>query len=126
MLSMYDNPSMHRALAAGAMGYVLKEAPAEEIVDAILAVAAGRSFLGTGLVAQHPRRRRAPDAVAARERDPAPGWHAGWRAGRSPRSGHERAHRRDASPEHSAASSTWAAKAELIKYAVERCSDPAA
>ncbi|WP_341891573.1 response regulator transcription factor [Variovorax sp. YR752] len=53
MLSMYDNPEyVHRALAAGAMGYVLKEAPSEEIVEAILAVAAGRHFLGAGLAAR--------------------------------------------------------------------------
>ena len=35
MLSMYDNPEyVHRALAAGAMGYVLKEAPSEEEMPA--------------------------------------------------------------------------------------------
>ncbi len=46
MLSMYDNPAyVQRALQAGARGYVLKDAPASEIVAAIEAVAAGGTFL---------------------------------------------------------------------------------
>jgi len=46
MLSMYDNPEyVQRALQAGARGYVLKDAPASEIVGAINAVAAGGTYL---------------------------------------------------------------------------------
>ena len=46
MLSMYDNPEyVQQALQAGARGYVLKDAPASEIVAAIEAVAAGGTFL---------------------------------------------------------------------------------
>jgi DNA-binding NarL/FixJ family response regulator len=46
MLSMYDNPEyVQRALQAGARGYVLKDAPASEIVGAIGAVAAGGTYL---------------------------------------------------------------------------------
>jgi DNA-binding NarL/FixJ family response regulator len=46
MLSMYDNPAyVQRALQIGARGYVLKDAPAAEIVAAIEAVAAGGTFL---------------------------------------------------------------------------------
>jgi len=46
MLSMYDNPEyVQRALQAGARGYVLKDAPASEIVAAIAAVAGGGTFL---------------------------------------------------------------------------------
>ena len=46
MFSMYDNPEyVQRALTAGARGYVLKDAPAQEIVTAIDAVAAGGTFL---------------------------------------------------------------------------------
>jgi DNA-binding NarL/FixJ family response regulator len=46
MLSMYDNPEyVQRALQAGARGYVLKDAPASEIIAAIEAVAAGGTFL---------------------------------------------------------------------------------
>ena len=46
MLSMYDNPEyVQRALHAGARGYVLKDAPASEIVTAIEAVTGGGTFL---------------------------------------------------------------------------------
>jgi DNA-binding NarL/FixJ family response regulator len=40
------------ALQAGAMGYVLKEAPCEELIYAIREVAAGRKFLGVELKGQ--------------------------------------------------------------------------
>lgn len=50
MFSMYDNPEyVQRALAAGARAYVLKDAPAGEIVAAIDAVAAGGTFLSEAL-----------------------------------------------------------------------------
>lgn len=46
VFSMYDNPEyIHRALQVGARGYVLKDAPAHEIVAAIEAVAAGGVYL---------------------------------------------------------------------------------
>ena len=46
VFSMYDNPEyVQRALQAGARGYVLKDAPAAEIVAAIDAVAAGGIYL---------------------------------------------------------------------------------
>lgn len=39
MLSMYDNPEyVNRAMHAGARGYVLKDAPSDEIVSAIEAI----------------------------------------------------------------------------------------
>ncbi len=50
MFSMYDNPEyVQRALRAGAKGYVLKDAPADEIVAAIDAVASGGTYLSTGV-----------------------------------------------------------------------------
>jgi two-component system, NarL family, nitrate/nitrite response regulator NarL len=59
ILSMFDNPEYVReALAAGARGYLLKDRPAEEIVQAIGAVMAGQGcFLSPGL---EPAARRAP------------------------------------------------------------------
>ena len=46
VLSMYDNPEyVHQAMQAGASGYVLKDAPSSDIVEAIAAVAAGGTFL---------------------------------------------------------------------------------
>ncbi len=50
MFSMYDNPEyVQRALQAGARGYVLKDAPAGEIVAAIDAVVAGGTYLSPGV-----------------------------------------------------------------------------
>lgn len=50
MFSMYDNPEyVQRALTAGARGYVLKDAPAQEIVSAIDAIAAGGTFLSAAV-----------------------------------------------------------------------------
>ncbi|MDR7332249.1 response regulator transcription factor [Roseateles asaccharophilus] len=50
MFSMYDNPEyVQRALTAGARGYVLKDAPATEIVSAIDAVSAGGTFLSAAV-----------------------------------------------------------------------------
>ena len=61
MLSMYDNPEyVNRSMQAGARGYVLKDAPASDILDAIAAVTAGGTFLspavsGRLLRSQTPR-----------------------------------------------------------------------
>jgi len=60
MLSMYDNPEyVQRALQVGARGYVLKDAPAAEIIAAIEAVAAGGTFLSPA-VSQRLFRNQAP------------------------------------------------------------------
>jgi DNA-binding NarL/FixJ family response regulator len=60
MLSMYDNPEyVQQALQAGARGYVLKDAPAAEIVGAIDAVSAGGTFLSPA-VSQRLFRSQAP------------------------------------------------------------------
>lgn len=60
MLSMYDNPEyVQRALQAGARGYVLKDAPAAELVAALEAVAAGGTFLSPA-VSQRLFRNQAP------------------------------------------------------------------
>jgi DNA-binding NarL/FixJ family response regulator len=46
VLSMYDNPEyVNRAMQAGARGYVLKDAPASDIIDAIATVMSGGTFL---------------------------------------------------------------------------------
>lgn len=50
MFSMFDNPEyVQRALQAGARGYVLKDAPAAEILAAIEVVAQGGTYLSTGV-----------------------------------------------------------------------------
>lgn len=50
VLSMYDNPEyVNRAMQAGARGYVLKDAPAGDIIDAIAAVMSGGTFLSSAV-----------------------------------------------------------------------------
>ena len=50
MFSMYEDPVFaYRALQAGARGYVTKAAAPGVLVEAVLSVARGRSFLGAGI-----------------------------------------------------------------------------
>lgn len=118
MLSMYDSPeTVGRAMAAGASGYVLKEAPAEEIVQAIESVAAGGRFIGSGLVEpgapEHtplsPREGEILDCLA----DGLPSKQIATRLGMSVRTVETHRHniRRKL---------RLAGQAELIRYAVER------
>jgi DNA-binding NarL/FixJ family response regulator len=56
MLSMYDNPEyVNRAMNAGALGYVLKDAPSDEILRAIESISQGRTFLSASLARRSPR-----------------------------------------------------------------------
>jgi len=53
MLTMHDDTGYAReALTAGASGYVLKDAPERQLVDAVHAVVAGKSYLDPGLGAR--------------------------------------------------------------------------
>jgi two-component system nitrate/nitrite response regulator NarL len=53
MLSMHEKAEyVAQAIQAGARGYVLKDAPAEQIIDAIHAVSVGGSYFSTGLKEQ--------------------------------------------------------------------------
>jgi two-component system, NarL family, response regulator NreC len=76
VLSMQDDPHYVReAFAAGAAGYVLKEAADSEVVGAVRAVAAGERYvhpaLGARLVAAEAeeRRRAEEDPLSDRERE---------------------------------------------------------
>jgi two-component system, NarL family, response regulator NreC len=76
VLSMQDDPYYVReAFAAGAAGYVLKEAADSEVVGAVRAVAAGEHYvhpaLGARLVAAdaEERRRADEDPLSDRERE---------------------------------------------------------
>jgi len=74
VLSMQDDPSYVReAFAAGAAGYVLKEAADEEVVAAVHEVANGRSYvhpaLGARMVAADAEARRAAEADPLSERE---------------------------------------------------------
>ena len=76
VLSMQDDPRYVReAFAAGASGYVLKEAADTEVVQAVRAVAAGERYvhpvLGARLIAAEAeeRRRAEEDPLSDRERE---------------------------------------------------------
>jgi DNA-binding NarL/FixJ family response regulator len=74
VLSMQDDPAyVRRAFAAGATGYLLKEAAASELVQAIREVASGRryvqSLLGARLVAAEAAAKAQPHADPLSERE---------------------------------------------------------
>lgn len=125
MLSMYDNPEfVHRALAAGARGYVLKEAPAEEIIRAIRSVASGEIFLGQGLAGRPTRDANARPLLSPRESEILRCLARGQASrqiaealGMSVRT--VETHRQNIRRKLD-----LGGQAELIKYAVERCSQP--
>jgi DNA-binding NarL/FixJ family response regulator len=67
-----DDAYVFAALEAGASGYLLKDAPAEQLVSAIHVVASGEAILApavtTRLVREVATRRRDPDSVRAVQR----------------------------------------------------------
>lgn len=68
MLSMYDNPEyVQRALQAGARGYVLKDAPAAEIVTALDTVAAGGTYLSPAVAGRLFRQTEPRPVLTPRE-----------------------------------------------------------
>nr|WP_244817275.1 response regulator transcription factor [Caballeronia sp. Lep1P3] len=73
MLSMHDNIEyVTQAVRAGASGYVLKDSPAAEIIHAIDAVLAGKTFFSAGLAARmiQARAMQTPvERLTPRERD---------------------------------------------------------
>jgi two-component system response regulator NreC len=74
VLSMQDDPSYVReAFAAGASGYVLKEAADEEVVSAVREIASGGHYvhpaLGARMVAAEAQERAAADADPLSERE---------------------------------------------------------
>lgn len=73
MLSMHDNLEyVTQAVRAGASGYVLKDSPATEIIQAIDAVLAGKTFFSAGLGArliQASATQSPVDRLTPRERD---------------------------------------------------------
>lgn len=68
MLSMYDNPEyVHRALQAGARGYVLKDAPSQEILTAIEVISAGQTFLSPAISGRMSRAQTPRPLLSKRE-----------------------------------------------------------
>ncbi len=67
VLTMVDNPTdVQLCLAAGAKGYLMKEAAGAELTDAVRAVAQGREYLQPALGAMLARWREVPGRVRAR------------------------------------------------------------
>lgn len=74
-LTRYDDEAyVQELLNAGALGYVLKQSPSAELVDAVRAAASGRRYLDRRLAARvagdilsSRRRRAAPPAISDRE-----------------------------------------------------------
>jgi DNA-binding NarL/FixJ family response regulator len=64
MLSMHSSSEhVYRALKAGAAGYLLKESAGEEIISAVRAVHAGRSFMSTALESLERRSTSRPEGT---------------------------------------------------------------
>jgi DNA-binding NarL/FixJ family response regulator len=69
MVTMHENPDyLLEAMKAGAAGYVLKDAPGEEVVDAVRRVREGESPLDSELAARLIRRLAAEGREGGRER----------------------------------------------------------
>lgn len=69
ILTMHDSPEyISTALSHGAMGYILKDVPTEEIKQAIDAVMSGQRYLCTGAeIALKPKGGEAREALTGRE-----------------------------------------------------------
>ncbi|AEG70634.1 MULTISPECIES: response regulator [Ralstonia solanacearum species complex] len=82
VLSMHDNLEyVRQVMRAGARGYVLKDAPASELVEAIDAVLAGRPFYSAQLAMRMAEQAVAPtpvEALTPREHDILDGVAQGW------------------------------------------------
>jgi two-component system, NarL family, nitrate/nitrite response regulator NarL len=70
ILSMYDHAEyVRKAMQAGARGYLLKDSPAEEIVEAIRTLMAGGTYLSPGLSPTPQRRARGGEPLTPREQE---------------------------------------------------------
>jgi DNA-binding NarL/FixJ family response regulator len=124
MLSMYDNPEyVQRALQAGARGYVLKDAPASDIVSAIAAVAGGGTFLSPA-VSRRLFRNQAPRPVLSmRESEILSGLAKGLSSKQLARDLDLSVRTVEAHRQNIKRKLGLAGQAELIKYAVEHAGD---
>jgi two-component system response regulator NreC len=70
VVTMQDDPAFARkALRAGARGYVLKEAPRSELIEAVRAVARGETYLHPQLAARALLADEPADQLTPRERE---------------------------------------------------------
>jgi DNA-binding NarL/FixJ family response regulator len=90
LTSATDDEHLVRAMHAGATSYLLKTAPAEHVIAAIRAAAAGTASLSPELLTQLTRRTRSTRAHRLRSQQPAD----------RPGPGDRRADRQDPRPQH--------------------------
>lgn len=70
VLTMFDDDAtVHDALDTGAAGYVLKDAPPDQILAALRAAVTGARLIGTGVRLPSERPAPDPDGFTERERD---------------------------------------------------------
>jgi DNA-binding NarL/FixJ family response regulator len=70
VLTTYDDDTdILRAVEAGATGYLLKDAPRDELFDAVRAAARGETVLAPAVAAKLMRHMRGPDRAALTERE---------------------------------------------------------
>ncbi len=122
MLSMYDNPEyVHRAMQAGARGYVLKDAPSNEIIHAIESIMSGQTYLSASISGRLSRSQTPRPVLSMRESEILGCLAKGYASkqvaqelGLSVRT--VETHRQNIKRKLN-----LAGQAELIKYAIERC-----
>ena len=120
MLSMYDNPEyVQRAMQAGARGYVLKDAPASEIIAAIEAVAAGGTFLSPAVSKRLFRNQAPRPLLSARESEILSALARGLSSKQIAREINVSVRTVEAHRQNIKRKLDLAGQAELIKYAVE-------
>jgi DNA-binding NarL/FixJ family response regulator len=70
VLTTYDGDSdIRRAIETGAIGYILKDAPREELIRAIQATANGQSYLAPAVATRLMDQMRAPEPTALSDRE---------------------------------------------------------
>jgi DNA-binding NarL/FixJ family response regulator len=124
MLSMHDNPEyVQRALQAGASGYVLKDAPASEIIGALHAVAAGGVFLSPALSKRLFRNQAPRPLLSPRESQILAALAKGWSSKQMARSFDLSVRTVDAHRQSIKRKLGLEGQAELVKYAVEHAAE---
>ncbi len=122
MLSMYDNPEyVQRAIQAGARGYVLKDAPSDEIIHAIGVIMSGQTHLSASISGRLSRAQTPRPVLSMRESEILACLAKGYASkqvaaelGLSVRT--VETHRQNIKRKLN-----LGGQAELIKYAIERC-----
>ena len=126
VLSMYDNPEyVHQAMQAGARGYVLKDAPSSDIVEAIAAVAAGGTFLSESVARPVARSDDPRPLLSEREAEILNCLARGLSSKQIAADYDLSVRTVETHRQNIRRKLNLGGQAELIKYAVERCADPA-